>query len=137
MDRRSELAALVEGLDTNRYYDAWVLALIVWRSLWQNSSVDWGRYRTRIWDMYSERLRVAARTSASVSGFIERCAQLFSLAQVGNNESEREEVLRLVALPEREQSNVMDRLREDTVLIAALVRRWRDVIGKQDREEEA
>jgi hypothetical protein len=133
MSRRDEFAALAEGLDQNRYYDAWLAALIVWRSIWRFSSVDWGRYRTRIWDMFSERLRVAARTAGSFASFLERCSHLFSLPQVGANDNDRKEVLRLLALPEDEQANVLSRLRDDTMVIVALLRRWRDIYREEEQ----
>jgi len=124
---REELAALAQGLDVNRYYDAWRLLLLLWRTMWWHSSVDWSKYRRTIWGMFSDRVSQAARTTGDLDGFLSRVARFLSLTEVGANEDDRQELLRLLALSDQARRDIMRQLREDTPLLTALVRRWRDV----------
>jgi len=133
---REELAALAEGLDINRYYDAWRLLILLWRTMWWHSSTDWSKYRRTIWGMFSDRVSQAARTTGDLDGFLSRVARFLSLIQVGANEDDRQELLRLLALPDEAKRDIMRQLREDTPLLTALVRRWRDVKKEEQAFEE-
>lgn len=132
---RDELEALAQGLDVNRYYDAWRLVLLLWRGLWYDATTDWSRYRTRIWGMFTERVQSAAMTSGDLDAFLSRVARLLSLRSLGLNEDDRQELARLLALPNAEKRAIMRQLREDTPVLVALVRRWRDV-SKEARDLE-
>jgi len=137
MDYRSELEAIAQGIDINRYYDAWRLVLMLWRSVWYHSATDWSRYRVKIWGMFTERVQSAARTSGDLDGFLSRCARLLNLTAVGGNADDRAEIVRLLALPPRARRELMRQLREDTPVLVALVRRWRDEMnGTDDSEQE-
>lgn len=123
---QSDLEALAPGLDANRYYDAWRLLLLLWRDLWVNSSVDWSKYRLDIWSKFTERVQSAARTAGDLDGFLSRFARLMSLNGIGGNPDDRAELTRLLALPDTERRRIMRLLRDDTAVLVALVRRWKD-----------
>ena len=135
IDYRGELEAIAQGIDVNRYYDAWRLMLILWRSVWYHSATDWSKYRLRIWGMFTERIESAARTAGDLDGFLSRAARFLNLTAIGGNEDDRREITRLLALPARERRALMRQLREDTAVLVALVRRWRDE-NKQAFEDE-
>lgn len=127
MDYRSELGALIPGLEINRYYDAWRLMMVLWRGLWFGSRTDWGRYRLRIWEMFTERVSSAARTAGDMDTFLSRVVRFLNLTGLGTNADDREEVLRILALDDQEKRTILRMLRENASLLAALVRRWRDI----------
>jgi predicted Fe-S protein YdhL (DUF1289 family) len=127
MDYRSELAALADGIDVNRYYDAWRLVLALWRSVWNVSYLDWRRYRRRAWEMFQERVLAAARTSGDISSFVSQASRLLSLAQIGANQDDREEIVRIASLSPEERENVMRELRDDLPMLVALVRRYSEL----------
>ena len=123
---RRLLADIAPGMEANRYYDGFRLTALLWRSIWFNSSTDWGRYRVRIWSMFSDRVQAAARTTGTLDGFLSRISRLLDLEGIGVNEDDRAEVVRMLAMPEEEWRELMRQLREDTPVLVALVRRWRD-----------
>lgn len=134
VDYRAEFDRLYKGLDPNRYYDAWRLTLILWRSVWFASRVDWQKYRLDIWSKFSERLEVAARTTSSLSRFLSQVGRFLSLTSLGTNEEDRKEVIRMLALPEDQQDRLISLLRTEIPILVALVRRWRE--DNRGREEE-
>jgi hypothetical protein len=72
-----------------------------------------------------------------LDGFLSRCARLLNLTAVGGNADDRAEIVRLLALPPRARRELMRQLREDTPVLVALVRRWRDEMnGSDDSEQE-
>ncbi len=137
LDYRYELQRLVAGLDVNRYYDAWRLALVLWRSVWYRSATDWRRYRMDIWSMFTERLQSAARTTGDLDSFLSRFGKLMSLSEIAVNEDDRVEVARMLALEYTERQHIMRMLREDTAVIVVLVRRWKDARREERAEAES
>ena len=61
-----------------------------------------------------------------------RAARLLNLNGVGGNDDDRVELMRMLALTEDERRRVMRLLRDDTAILVALVRRWRDA-GKESK----
>jgi len=125
-DMRDELAELAPGLDVERYYDAWQLLVILWRALWYGSRTNWRRYARRIWSIFADRVRAAARMGRGLPGFLSQIARMLDLANVGNNADERAEVARMLALPEAEQRRSVRQLRDDLPVLIMLLRLYRD-----------
>ena len=136
LDYRSELETVAPGLDVSRYYDAWRLLLILWRDVWYHSSIDWSRYRMDIWSKFAERVQSASRTAGDLGGFLSRFSRLMSLTGVGSNENDRTELARLLAPPDGERRRIMRMLRDETPVLVALVRRWKDANRETLRELE-
>lgn len=134
-DYRGALEDIAPGMDISRYYDGFRLVAMLWRSLWYNSDTDWGRYRIRIWGMFTDRVQSAARTTGNLASFLSRIAKMLDLSGIGVNDDDRAEVVRMLALPEPEQRELMRALREDTPVLVALVRRWRDVTKDEENDD--
>lgn len=122
----TDLETLAPGIDAPRYYDAWSLLVILWRSLWFASRTDWGRYRARIWDMFGDRVRAAARMGRGLDGFLAHVSRSFDLAAIGANEDERQTVAALLALPEPDQRQIVYQLRNNLPVLLLLLRLYRD-----------
>ena len=131
---REELASYSIGLDVERFYDAWRLLIILWRSIWFCSNTDWGRYRQTIWDRFGKWITSAARRSRDLAGFLAVFARDARLAAVGANEEDREWLIGLVALPYQRQRQMIRQLREDTCLLVALVKEFQKR-NKEERED--
>lgn len=122
----TDLSAVAPGVDTERYFHAWALLVILWRSLWFASRTDWSRYRSRIWDLFGDRVRAAARMGRGMDGFLAHVSKSFDLAAIGANEDERQTVAALLALPEPDQRQIVHHLRNNLPVLLLLLRLYRD-----------
>lgn len=125
-DMREELEAIVPGIAVEEYYDAWRLLVILWRGLWYGSRMNWRKYARRIWSIFSDRVRAAARMGRGLNGFLAQVARMLMMDNVGGNAEERAEVARLLALPEEEQRRIVRQLRDETPILIMLLRLYRD-----------
>ena len=131
---REELEELAPGLDVERYYHAWRLLVILWRGLWYGSRTNWRVYARRIWSVFSDRVRSAARMGRGLEGFMACVARSLDLPNVGTNADERAEIAYLLALPEEERLRICRQLRDDLPVLIGLLRLYRD---KRKEELEA
>jgi len=123
---QEDLSDLVPGIDVARYYDAWRLLVILWRGLWYGSQTDWSRYARRIWSIFPDRVRAAARMGRGLDGFLAQIARMLTLNGIGGNAEERAEIARLLSLPEAEQRHIVHQLRDETPVLIMLLRLYRD-----------
>jgi len=125
-DMREELTGLAPGLDVEQYYDAWRLLVILWRGVWYGSRTNWRIYARRIWSIFSDRVRAAARMGRGLEGFLSHIARSLDLPNVGTNTDERAEIARLLALPEENQRRIVRQLRDNLPVLIMLLRLYRD-----------
>jgi len=130
---QTEFASYGETL--RPYYPAWRLSMILWKSVWSCSETDWGRYRSSIWSRFPQWVASAARRSRDLTGFLSLFARQAHLSTIGANEEEREALASLLALPKLDQDLIIRQLRNDAVLITALVRRFQSA-RKLEREKQ-
>lgn len=123
---RDEISDLIPGIDASQYADAFGLGVILWRGVWYSASMDWSRYRRRIWEMYANWLQSAARRSRDLNAFMSNFARFATLREIGTNVDEREAVASMLAMPPNEQRRIIRQFRENTAVITTLVRLYRD-----------
>lgn len=102
------------------------LAWLLWRSVWHNSTQDWGSYRRRIWDMYTARLRSAARMSRHLGEFVSQFCRAFAIPTPGATPDEREHIQAILDLPPAEHRAVLQCFLTQLPVVTLYVRLRRD-----------
>lgn len=102
------------------------LAWLLWRSIWYNSTQDWGPYRRRIWDMYTARLRSAARMSRHLGEFVSQFCRAFAIPTPGATPDEREHIQAILDLPPTEHRAALQCFLTQLPVITLYVRLRRD-----------
>lgn len=137
---REDLHAIGGDLAVD-YYESWLLLVICWRNLWRNSRTDWSRYRLRIWDMFADRVRQSARMGRGLDGFIAEMCREFHISALGVNDVERQAVQQLLALPAAEHRRILTQLRNNSPVVIAFLRIYRDArraeLEGEDNHEQA
>lgn len=128
MPTKEDLTAIAGEAMADEYYETWLLLVIVWRNIWRNSRTDWSRYRLRMWDMFSDRVRLAARMGRGVDGFISEICGHFHISALGVNNDERLAVQKLLALPAGDHRRMMNQLRNNAPVVIAFLRIYSDAV---------
>jgi hypothetical protein len=102
------------------------LAWLLWRSIWHNSSQDWSPYRRRIWDMYTVRLRSAARMSRDLGEFVSLFCRAFSIPTPGASPEERAHLQMILDLPSDAHDKILQCFHLQLPVITLYVRLRRD-----------
>jgi hypothetical protein len=130
--KKDELSALAPSLQTDQYHDAWSLLCILWRGLWHASATDWGRYRLRIWSMFSGWVASSVRMGRGLDGFLDQFSKRATLTQLGSNDRERQEILRILSLPQDQQNHIAHQLRNNLPVLIMLLRLYRDALKQME-----